>query len=433
MREMKETGIVWLPVIPSNWKVDRVKNCFAISKDLSPEDNPTVLRLARSGVQVKDVTTNEGQMAASYDNYNKVQPGDLLLNPMDLYSGANCNVSEISGVISPAYANLRPNGNVNSKFFDYYFKIQYWAMAMFAHGKGVSYDNRWTINNDSIKNYEIPVPSFDEQGIIVECINAGTKKVDALIANQEQQIEKLKAYKQSLITEVVTKGLNPDAPMKPSSVEWIGEIPESWEVYPLKLSFAFGKGLPITKADLTPTGIKVISYGQIHAKYNSTVNVDDRLYRYVSDSYLESNASSLVSKNDMIFADTSEDIEGAGNFVFIDRDDTIFAGYHTLILKSLRDADNRYLAFLFMSNLWKNQVQSLVKGIKVYSVTRSILSNTTYILPTEQEQQQIVEYLDEKCSKIDRLVEIKQQKIDKLNDYKKSLIYEYVTGKKEVI
>ena len=122
MREMKKTNIVWLPIIPNTWTVDKVKNCFTISKDLSTETNPVVLKLARSGVEVRDISNNEGQIAASYDNYNKVIAGDLLLNPMDLYSGANCNVSEINGVISPAYANLRPNRNINSKFFDYYFK-----------------------------------------------------------------------------------------------------------------------------------------------------------------------------------------------------------------------------------------------------------------------------------------------------------------------
>ena len=104
---MKDSNIQWIGQIPDNWEIRKVKQCFYISKEQAHDDNPTVLSLARSNVKVRDISTNEGQMAASYENYNPVQPGDLLLNPMDLYSGANCNVSEISGVISPAYVNLR--------------------------------------------------------------------------------------------------------------------------------------------------------------------------------------------------------------------------------------------------------------------------------------------------------------------------------------
>ncbi len=428
MREMKDSGIAWIGEIPADWQIKRIGHLFQNRNGKVNDTDYPPLSVSKGGIvpQMENVAKSDAN-----DNRKMVCVNDFVINSRSDRK-QSCGVSSLDGSVSlintVLYAFL--NNGVNPLYNNYLLKNYGFAEEFYRWGHGIVAD-LWTTRWQEMKSIELPIPSKQEQELILADIDKQSKKVDALIANQEQQIDKLKAYKQSLITEVVTKGLNPDAPMKPSCVEWIGEIPESWEVYPLKLSFAFGKGLPITKADLTPTGIKVISYGQIHAKYNSTVNVDDRLYRYVSDSYLESNASSLVSKNDMIFADTSEDVEGAGNFVFIDRDDTIFAGYHTLILKSLRDADNRYLAFLFMSNLWKNQVQSLVKGIKVYSVTRSILSNTTYILPTEQEQQQIVEYLDEKCSKIDRLVEIKQQKIDKLNDYKKSLIYEYVTGKKE--
>lgn len=142
---MKYSGIKWIGEIPDNWNVRKVKQCFYISKEQAHEENPIILSLARAGVKVRDISNNEGQLAASYDNYNPVMPGDLLLNPMDLYSGANCSLSEVSGVISPAYINLRKKVELNPKFYDYYFKTQYWAMAMFAHGKGVSFDNRWTM------------------------------------------------------------------------------------------------------------------------------------------------------------------------------------------------------------------------------------------------------------------------------------------------
>ena len=135
MNKVISTNIEWLPYINSSWKIGRVKDIFYVSKELSTKKNPTVLSLARSAVKIRDISNNEGQIAASYDNYNSVKVGDLLLNPMDLYSGANCNVSFVEGVISPAYSNLRAKVKLEPRFYDFYFKVQYWTMAMFAHGK----------------------------------------------------------------------------------------------------------------------------------------------------------------------------------------------------------------------------------------------------------------------------------------------------------
>ncbi len=153
MYSMKDTNLRWIGAIPEDWRLEKVKHSFYLSKEKAHEDNPTVLTLARSGVRIRDISNNEGQMAESYYDYNPVRPGDLLLNPMDLYSGDNCNVSHHYGVISPAYANLRSLGYANPEYYNYFFKIQYLIMALFAHGKGVSQDNRWTLNNDALLNY----------------------------------------------------------------------------------------------------------------------------------------------------------------------------------------------------------------------------------------------------------------------------------------
>ena len=141
-REMKYSNIDWIGEIPVTWKVGRVKNGFYRKKEEAHQDNPIILSLARAGVKERDMSKNEGQIAESYYNYNVVSKGDLLLNPMDLYSGANCSISKVNGVISPAYINLGSKKGFYSSFYDYFFKTQYWAMALFAHGKGVSFDNR---------------------------------------------------------------------------------------------------------------------------------------------------------------------------------------------------------------------------------------------------------------------------------------------------
>ena len=219
--------------------------------------------------------------------------------------------------------------------------------------------------------------------------------------------------------------IRPETEMKDSGVEWIKYVPENWNCMPLKRYFQFGKGLPITKADLTENGEKVISYGQIHAKFNTGVSVDDRLIRFVSSEYKSTNPNSLCSKGDIILADTSEDKEGCGNAVYIDCDEKIFAGYHTIILKSTKD--NKYLAYLFQSDSWRTQIQTRVNGVKLFSITQKILNQCTIILPPLSEQQAIADYLDETCSKIDEIIAEAKASIDEYKELKQSVIFEAVT------
>lgn len=220
--------------------------------------------------------------------------------------------------------------------------------------------------------------------------------------------------------------------MKDSGVEWIGEIPEGWEVRPLKSIFSFGKGLPITKENLTEKGISVISYGQIHSKNNSGTKLQSDLFRYVDSSYLESGSNSLVNKGDFIFADTSEDLEGCGNCVYVDDETELFAGYHTVVLQTKESNENKYLAYLFKTDEWRKQIREKLVEVKLYSITRKVLKTTTVILPPKENQQKIATYLDEKCSQIEQTIQNQQQVIEKLKAYKQSFITEAVTGKVKI-
>lgn len=432
MRKMKDSGIDWIGQIPQDWNVGKTKDIFIRVNEKARKEKPVVLSLARSGVKIRDISTGEGQLAESYNNYNPVKINDLLLNPMDLYSGANCSVSKVEGVISPAYINLRTKGDNNSSYYDYYFKTQYWAMALFAHGKGVSFDNRWTLGLEAAMNYFVPIPNEEEQIKIANFLDEKVTEIDKVIEKTKETIEEYKKYKQSIINEMVTKGLDKDDKMKVSGVDWINKIPEKWQVYRTKEFFEFGKGLPITKANLINYGEKVISYGQIHSKSNTGTNVKEELYRYVSNEYLKSNYQSIVKYNDFIFADTSEDLDGCGNCVYIDKNINVFAGYHTIILKPKVKDDMKYFAYLFLTDAWRSQIRSRVSGIKLFSITQKILKETTIIIPEKKERENIVKYLDKKCSEIDNLIKNKENLITELENYKKSLIYEYVTGKKEV-
>lgn len=210
-------------------------------------------------------------------------------------------------------------------------------------------------------------------------------------------------------------------------------LDEDHKTFQIKALFAFGKGLPITKENLVDEGIPVISYGQIHAKYNTGTSITESLFRYVPESYIESNPDSLVHKGDILVADTSEDIDGCGNSVYIDKEMPLFAGYHTIILKSINQDDNKYLAYLFKSHVWRSQIRTRVSGVKLFSISKKILNFTTVILPPKEEQEEITRFLDEKCKLIDTLIENKQALRIDLETYKRSLIYESVTGKRKVV
>ena len=215
--------------------------------------------------------------------------------------------------------------------------------------------------------------------------------------------------------------------MKDSRNEWIGLIPQDWYTIPFKHFFRTGKGLSFTKADLVPEGNAVISYGQIHSKLNTGTRLDANLLRYVPDSITENGDTSKVFKGDFIFADTSEDIEGCGNCAYIDKQLDVYAGYHSVIAHWKVQNDNKYYAYFFMSPYWRSQVRCRVSGIKVFSISQSIINSTTLVVPPRDEQDRIAHHLDKVCSDIDEMVALQEQMIEELKAYKQSIITEAVT------
>ncbi len=432
-KEMIDSGIEWIGKIPATWKIERLQGyLYEINDKNNPIRTTNILSLTNKlGVVPYSKKGNKGNVAKdNYDEYKIAYPDTIVANSMNILIGSvgYCNYY---GCVSPVYYVFKNKDNTNLNFLNYLFQTQPFQKELRKYANGIL-EIRLRVSSDDILKREIAIPSSEEQQKIVEKLDKKISQIDKLITNQEKQIAKLKDYKQSLITKVVTKGLNPNVEMKDSGVEWIEKIPSEWSVYPIKYLFCLSKGLPITKENLIEDGIKVISYGQLHAKNNISVTADDSLYRFVSESYLETHTECLVDVDDMIMADTSEDLEGTCDFVRINTKDKIFAGYHSIILKKRLDISTEYLAYLFMTDTWRKQFRSKVNGVKLFSLTQKILNQGTAILPNEEEQKKIVNYINGKCLNIYRLIQIKQYKIEKLQNYKKSIIYEYVTGKKDV-
>ena len=215
--------------------------------------------------------------------------------------------------------------------------------------------------------------------------------------------------------------------MKDSGVDWIAHIPTDWTTNKMKYLFSNGKGLSITKENLIETGLPVISYGQIHSKDNSGTDIKDILLRYVDFQYQANNPQCEVFQHDFVFADTSEDYDGCGNCVYKRDTSLLFGGYHAIIMHSLIKHDNRFFAYLFKTDAWRKQLREVASGVKVFSITQKALMNCSIIIPPEDEQKEISDFLDAKCSELDTAVSDIQSQIETLEQYKRSVITEAVT------
>jgi len=221
--------------------------------------------------------------------------------------------------------------------------------------------------------------------------------------------------------------LYPYSEYKESEIDWLGMIPNHWRTSKLRYTFSFCKGLSITKENLKDTGIPCVSYGEIHSKFGFEVDPQKHPLKKVSESYLESSPNALLKQGDIVFADTSEDIEGSGNFTQLVSQEPTFAGYHTIIARPHDRTNSRFFAYLLDCQELRTQVRHAVKGVKVFSITQAILRGINIWLPNTEEQTKIARFLDCETSKIDNLIEKQQRLIQLLKEKRQAMISHAVT------
>ncbi len=214
---------------------------------------------------------------------------------------------------------------------------------------------------------------------------------------------------------------------KDSNKLWLDVLPEHWMLDRMKNVFSFCTGLSITKKNLLDVGVPCVSYGEIHSKYGFEVNPQNNALKCVEEQYLTTSNRSLLKRGDFVFADTSEDIEGSGNFTYLNSDIRVFAGYHTIATKPKCRINARFIAYLFDSSSFRNQIRGNVAGIKVYSITQGLLNKLDIYFPPKNEQTAIAQYLDSKTEAIDKKVNILERKIEHYKELRKSIINETVT------
>lgn len=366
----------------------------------------------------------------SGDNRKLVCLGDFVINSRSDRKGS-CGVSELDGSVSLINIVLTPRNSWDNKYVHYLMRSQPFSEEYYHYGRGIVAD-LWTTRYSEMKNILLPVPPQDEQEQIVRFLDWKISGINKLINHYRNEISSLSEMKAKIIDDATTRGVKNSTLKHNYDIRWDIDYPESWDIKRMRECFTFRKGLSITKANLEETGLPVISYGQIHSKENTGVALNDELIRFVNSSYLETGKSALVERNDFIFADTSEDLTGCGNCAFIDSDDIIFAGYHSVIAHPTISGNTKYLAYLFQSPTWRYQIRKKVNAVKVYSITQKILKDVFILIPSENEQEEIVKYLDDKCSSIDLFINKINEKIDQLHDLKNTMIADVVTGKIDV-
>ncbi|ECR1593361.1 TPA: restriction endonuclease subunit S [Campylobacter jejuni] len=438
MKNFKESGIEWLGEIPEHWEVVTLK--YLVEKiigggtpDTSNLDYWTNNK--KDGylwVSIEDITKSSFITDTKrYITQDGLESSSAkLIPPFSILYSIYASLGKIAysdQILTTNQAILGIQSNHKLVFYKFLFYCLCNTTNYVTILSSMTTQNN--ISLSVVANLKIPVPPLKEQEQIANFLDEKCEQIANFIEKKEKLITLLKEQKQALINETITKGLDKNVNFKDSGIEWLGEIPQHWEIKKLKMLFILGNGLNITKADFVSYGIPCVSYGEIHSKYPCRLNTTIHTLPFVSKTYLADKPQSLLQKGDFVFADTSEDIEGSGNFTSIQSDTPIFAGYHTIILKYKGKINSLYFSFLFDSIFTRNQIRKEVCGVKVFSITKSILKEVQCLIPSLKEQEQIANFLDEKCGKIDLLIEKTEKQIKLIKEYKTTLINQAVCGR----
>ena len=412
----KDSCIAWIGEIPSEWKVVRQKNVFTLGKELVGEkwSSTQLLSLTTKGIKCVNIGTTSGKVPDSYNTYQIVKPNNLVMCLFDLdCSAVFSGISNCNGMISPAYKVLTVNESSDPRYYAYWFDYIFDGRKYMFLSKNI----RYSLTYDEFASLGIVMPSLEEQQSIASFLDKKCSEIDSLISLQEEMITELQAYKQSVITDAVTKGTNSKAPMIDSGVEWIGDIPEGWKVIRIKWLLNERKERSESGSE-EPLSMSQ-KYGLIPTKEMDSIP-------NMASSFV---GAKITYPGDIVFNKLKAHL---GVFSVSKYNGLVSPDYAVYYPTALSNA--RYLEYLFKTPKYINEFRKRSSGVGA-GLTRLYtgdLFDIHAIYPPISVQKEIAQYIDDKISQIDSLISIKQSKIQELKDYKKSIIYEYVTGKKKV-
>ena len=410
MKEMKDSKSQWIGDIPSYWDVGRIDSFYTLrNTKVSDKDYPP-LSVTKDGILPQLETAAKTN---AHDDRKLVRKGDFAINSRSDRRGS-CGISPYDGSVSLINTILAPKGEMDPEYYDWLFHTVQFADEFYKWGHGIV-DDLWTTNYQDMKKINIPVPPISDQHQIAVYLNERCAEIDALSADIQSEIETLEAYKRSVITEAVTKGLDKNVQMKDSGIEWVGDIPEGWDVKKGKYCLSYVQKPTRPDDDV----ITCFRDGEVTLRKNRreegfTISLKEIGYQG-------------IDKGDLI-------VHGMDGFAgAIGISDS--RGKASPVLNVLDTENNKkYIMYYLRSLAFNGVFLALSTGIRVRTCDTNWgkLRELLYVLPSKDEQDDIVRFIDDRLNATDEIISQKQEQLAVLADYKKSIIYEYVTGKKEV-
>ena len=424
---MKDSGVAWIGDVPRNWAVLRTKHVFRNHKDVvgARESEYERLALTLNGVIKRSKTDSNGLQPEKFDGYQIVHSNELIFKLIDLanVSTSRVGLSPYEGIVSPAYIVLYPHQPSCLKFAEYFF-YSLWQREVFNHigDEGV----RSSLSADTLLNIPYVCPPLLEQQRIADFLDAKCAAIDDVIAKTNESIEEYKKLKQAVISEAVTKGVRGKRPMKDSGIDWIGQIPKEWQCCKIRyLHKGLTDGTHGTYARLD-SGRLLLSSKNVR---ENELEIGDNESYISEEDYQSIVACGFPQRNDVLMCCIGASI---GRCILYDYDEPMAFQRSVIFIRCNSMYLPKMLRYSLLSEATLVQESFLINQSAQAGLYQGSVAEIYVTVPSLDEQREIADYLDSKCAVIDSLIEKKQQFIDELTAYKKSLIYEYVTGKKEV-
>ena len=426
-REMKDSGIEWIGEIPMGWNIQRGKNILSLLERPVLEDDGVITCFRDGEVTLRSKRREEGFTFSLQEvGYQGIEPGDLVVHGMDGFAGA-IGISDSRGKATPVLNVM--DSSQNKRYLMYYLRCAAYCGLFLSLATGIrvrSCDTNW----NKLKVIIYLIPPIEEQERITKFLDKELLHINSVIEQTRASIEEYKKLKQAVITQAVTKGIRPDRPMKDSGVEWIGIIPESWHVAKLKYFASIRSGITLGK--VYPSEIKLVEYPYLRVAnvQGSYVDLTDVAMIKVTE---EEAIKYRLKDGELLMTEGGDRDKLGRGTVWHAQIDPCLHQNHVFALRTNEKLLAEYVSNLSASFVGRDYFDVTAnQSVHLASTNSTTIMNFTIPYPSTEEQKEIVDYLDDKTAKIDQMISGKMNLLSELDSYKKSLIYEYVTGKKEV-
>lgn len=428
----KDSGIEWIGEIPEHWEVKKIKYVLTINDETLPET--TIEDYEIEYVEISNVKSGIGILSTDLFEFKDapsrarriVKDGDIIVSTVRTYLKSIATIKQPNQnlIVSTGFAVLRPR-TINSSYIGYQFYSDALIGEIISISVGVSYP---AISPNQIGNISIPIPPPPEQTAIATYLDRKTAEIDQLIDTKKRLIELYHEEKTAIINQAVTKGINPNAKMKDSGVEWLGEIPEHWEVKRLKYVGKFINGYSFKSTEFESSGVRVLKISNIQH-----MRIDWSDESFIDEHYYETQKDFRVLKNDLVFALTRPIISSGIKVALMDSDEKILLNQRNSIFRPI-DIDVKWVYYQILSSGFIQDFDSRIdKTGQQPNISSYDIGEISIPKPNNEEQKTIIEFIDNECSNIDTKIERTQRLIELLAEYRTALISEVVTGKVKVV